>query len=97
MMMALVMTMAIIKMINHVNAAWRCRFNETLESSQIVSSHTNVSAEILIAPLLQTLPEAQRTQGVRVWIDWFIDASWGGTLAMAGAACVRTHSSAIFR
>ena len=28
---------------------------------------------------------------VRVCFDWFIDASWGGTLAMAGAACVRTH------
>ena len=28
---------------------------------------------------------------VRVCFNWFIDASWGGTLAMAGAACVRTH------
>ena len=31
---------------------------------------------------------------VRVWVDWFIDASWGGTLAMGGrGVCVDTQAA----
>ena len=33
------------RMVDRVDAAWRRRFNETLKSSQVVSSHSNVSAQ----------------------------------------------------
>ena len=39
------MTMRMAMMVDRVDAAWRRRFNETLKSSQVVSSHSNVSAQ----------------------------------------------------
>ena len=51
-----------------------------------------VSALICVLALVGILTlSVYQSVTVRVCFNWFIDASWGGTLAMAGAACVRTH------
>ena len=42
-MILLTMTMTMTMMVHRVYAAWRCRLNETLESAQVISSHSNVS------------------------------------------------------
>ena len=46
--MAMTKRVMIMTKTNRVNAAWRCCIDDTLESSQVISSHSNISAENLV-------------------------------------------------